>query len=618
MIKNLFKTIRTFLASMNVTYSSVLDDYAINLNKLAKENKIDPVWGRKKELQRVTQILLKRTKNNPIILGEPGVGKTALVEELARSIVNNTCHHDLSDKEIYMLDLAAIVAGTHERGEAETRLTKLIEELRERENVILMIDEIHILGSGSDSSKKASANMNVSSTIANILKPGLARGEIVCIGATTHDEYIKYFVNDKAMERRFQTVILNEPTMEETRDILDLAKSRYEEFHKCVIHADALDKCVQLSDRYIHYRNFPDKALDLLDETCSKVLIEYQKELRTDKDITREDVEKVLKAIMDVPLTLENVGSRIHTLDSDLRSQILGQEEAVSTVVRTMKLHTCGFNDKNKPIASLFFVGPTGTGKTELVNVLADNYFGSRERNIIRFDMSEFMDESSISGLLGAPPGYVGFEDSGKLVKAIKQNPYSIVLFDEIEKAHPKICNTLLHVLENGLMDDNKGNTVSFRNAIIVFTSNVGFTHSKHKQLGFETENTCDRNLKPVCTYDRDNLTTQLKYTFKPEFLNRIDAIVPFEYLSDEAIVKIADKLINDALDIVSQKYGFRPVVSNDTRKQIYEHGKGTSYGARPLRNAVSKLIMDVLSEKVLKQYEESSDKGFNKAWMVI
>ena len=600
--------------------SSVLEEYAINLNKLAKDNKIDPVWGRQKELQRMTQILLKRTKNNPLILGEPGVGKTALVEELARSIVDKTCHEDIVDKEIHLLDLAALIAGSHERGEAEKRVTQLVEEVRENKNIVLMIDEIHILNGVSDQSKKSTASISAGSTVSNILKPGLARGEIVCIGATTQDEYAKYFCKDTAMERRFQPLVLDEPDADETLEIMRYSKARYEEYHDCVISDKALERCVQLAERYVHYRNFPDKAFDLLDETCSKVTIEFFKKKRSAKNIDKEDVEKVLKQIIDVPLTLDNVGTRMTNLERDLRVSIYGQDEAVDTVLHTIKLHLCGFNDSKRPVASMFFVGPTGTGKTELVNVLADNFFGSREHNIIRFDMSEYMDESSISGLLGAPPGYIGYEDSGKLVKAIKNNPYSIVLFDEIEKAHPKICNALLHVLDDGILMDNNGRSYCFKNSIIIFTSNVGFTHSRHSKLGFETETETESNdrIKPVCTYDRDNLLDELKFTFKPEFLNRIDAIVPFEYLSDDAIAVIADKMINDALNMVSDKYGFRPVVSNETRQKVYEEGRGTSYGARPLRNAITKLILDVLSDRMLECYSSKEKVDFKSHWMII
>lgn len=583
--------------------SSILESIAINLNDKAKENLIDPVFGRDRELKKLTGVLLKRTKNNPLLLGLPGVGKTAIAEELARTIVNKTSHSELFDKEVYLLDVASLIAGTKERGSIEERATELINELKEREDVILMIDEIHVLtGTSNDGGVSETASLN----IANMFKPGLARGEIRCIGATTLKEYSKYFCTDKALERRFQPIFVSEPSMDETIDILTMLKARYEEFHKCDITQDALTSCVHLSYRYMTYRNFPDKAIDLLDETCSKVSIDHHMKRRDDKIVSVYDVENVLKQFIDVPLRVDDEFTKIDILDTCLKENILGQDRAIDTIVKTLKRHVCGFYNDNRPIASMMFLGPTGTGKTETVNLLADYYFGCRNHSIIRFDMSEFMEPHTVSTLIGSPPGYIGYDEGGKLTNAVKRNPYSIVLFDEIEKAHYKIFDSLLQILEDGILTDNMGNTFSFKNCIIIFTSNIGFTHKKENTLGFETTNESIE-----CIYNLKNMYEELKYTFRPEFLNRIDTLLPFDYLTEDTIKKIANDIIDEFIDNVYKTKNIKVIVSDETRNQVYENGLDTNYGARPLRTAVNKLIIDPICEEILKQ-------GETDEWIVV
>lgn len=586
-------------------YKSFLDTYTINLNERAKNNELYPIYGREKELQRLTAIMIKRTKNNPIILGEAGVGKTAIVEELARSIVNKTCHSDLSDLEIRMLDLAAIVAGCKERGELETRMTDLVKELSDNKNTVIMIDEIHTLSIG-ETAKSSLENAN--GIISNILKPSLARGAFACIGATTFDEYTQYFSKDKALDRRFQPIVLREPSKGETIDILKCVKPQYETYHSCTILDEALEECVTLGDKFLFYRHFPDKAIDLLDEACSKVKIEVHNKKRADNVVSKKDVVNVIQQIMNVPLKMSTDMERVKVFDKCMKQSFFGQEAAVKTVVDTLKRHLCGFHNKNRPIASMMFVGPPGTGKTHLVNVLAESFYDSKERSVIRLDMSEFMTSHSISTLIGAPPGYAGYEEKGILTNKIKRNPYSIVLFDEIEKAHPNIFNLLLQIIEDGILTDGTGNTYSFKNSIIIMTSNVGFTNTNTETLGFSL----DKDERPRCVYNRDNLMQELKYTFKPEFLNRIDCIVPFDYLSSETIRNIANKMINDAISLIYLKVGCQPVVSNSTRERIIEIGTTKHLGARPLRNAVNKYIIDPVSEKILESV------NIKNRWFVI
>jgi ATP-dependent Clp protease ATP-binding subunit ClpC len=583
---------------------SVLEQYTINLNEKAKNDTLDPVFGRKKEITKITSVLLRRTKNNPLLLGLPGVGKTAIAEELARSIVNETCHNDLLDKQILLLDTVGLIAGTSERGKMEERVTSLMADLQDRDDIILMIDEIHMLVSDtSGNSKNSKSSLN----IANMFKPGLARGLFHCIGATTFTEYAKYLCNDKAFERRFQPITIVEPTVTDTIEILYLLKHKYEEYHGCVISDDAIVGCVNLANRFLPYRNFPDKAIDLLDESCSKMKIDLKNNKRNNNIITLYDVEEVMKQIIDVPLRLENEDNRIMMLEMKMRKNIVGQDTAIDTIVKTIKRHVCGFYNKNRPIASMMFLGPTGTGKTETVNLLADYYFGSREKNIIRFDMSEYMEAHTVSSLIGPPPGYVGYEEGGRLTNAIKYNPYSIVLFDEIEKANYKIYDTLLQILEDGIVTDGMNNTYSFKNTIVIFTSNIGFTHRKSQSLGFSTN-------EPIeCTYNIKNIFEEMKYTFKPEFLNRLDTILPFDYLSEDSIKTISSRMIEEFINDIYKRKQIHVLVTDETRAKIYQCGTHLNYGARPLRNSITKLIIDPVCERIL----EDEDNLTNK-WIVV
>lgn len=583
---------------------SVLEQYTINLNEKAKNDTLDPVFGRKKEITKITSVLLKRTKNNPLLLGLPGVGKTAIAEELARSIVNETCHNDLLDKQILLLDTVGLIAGTSERGKMEERVTSLMADLQERDDIILMIDEIHMLVSDTSGNSKNSKN---SLNIANMFKPGLARGLFHCIGATTFTEYAKYLCNDKAFERRFQPITIVEPTITETIEILYLLKHKYEDYHGCVISDDAIVGCVNLANRFLPYRNFPDKAIDLLDESCSKMKIDLKNNKRNNNRISLYDVEEVMKQIIDVPLRLENEDNRIMMLEMNMKKNIVGQDTAIDTIVKTIKRHVCGFYNKNRPIASMMFLGPTGTGKTETVNLLADYYFGSREKNIIRFDMSEYMEAHTVSSLIGPPPGYVGYEEGGRLTNAIKYNPYSIVLFDEIEKANYKIYDTLLQILEDGIVTDGMNNTYSFKNAIVIFTSNIGFTHGKSQSLGFSTN-------EPIeCTYNIQNIFEEMKYTFKPEFLNRLDTILPFDYLSEDSIKTISSKMIEEFINDIYKRKQIHVLVTDETRAKIYQCGTHLNYGARPLRNSITKLIIDPVCERILE-----NEDGLTNKWIVV
>ena len=624
---------------------SELSKYGVNLNKKAQEGKLDPVIGRKKEIDRVIQILSRRTKNNPVLIGEPGVGKSAVIEGLAQAIVKGAVPELLADKIVFSLDLASMIAGSRFRGDFEERLKKTVQAVKDDGNVILFIDEIHnIVGAGST----GEGNMDA----ANILKPMLSRGELQTIGATTIDEYRKYIEKDAALERRFQPVMVDAPSTEETVEILKGLRDKYESHHGVSIPDDAIIAGVTLSDRYITDRFLPDKAIDLIDEAASRVRLDSynspaearQKEkelstlvaekneakrrddleraLRINKEIERvtrelddirakaekntvnreklrltpDDVAKVVSNWTGVPVVklTETEAEKLLALEDILHQRVIGQDSAVKAVSDAIRRARAGLKDPDRPVGSFIFVGPTGVGKTELSKALAEAVFGN-ESNLIRVDMSEYMEKHSVSKLVGAPPGYVGFDEAGQLTEKVRRKPYSVVLFDEIEKAHPDVFNLLLQILDDGRLTDSKGRTVSFKNTIIILTSNVGATEAQRRgTLGFtgsaqaEYDNMCDR------------YTDALKENFRPEFLNRIDEVIVFRKLTREDTAKIAEILLSSLkkrLAVMEVKL----VVSPEAMELITTKGYDDEYGARPLKRVIQRYIEDKLSERILR-----------------
>lgn len=514
--------------------------YLHSINKKIRENKrIDRAFGRRNEISRLTQIILRRTKSNPILLGDAGVGKTAIVEELAHMIEDKTAHSELHDYEIFELDLNALIAGSKERGEYEDRVKDIIDELQEdNTNKILLIDEIHNITKNSNS--KSSNTTNIS----DLLKPALARGTIKCIGATTYDEYTKYFMKDAALDRRFTPIEIKEPNAEETIEILNNIKHYYEDFHKCIFDYTAIVECVIIAEKYIHYRNFPDKAIDLLDEVGSHnaMLIAQNIKTKTEK-VYKEDV--ITFAIEHLQIKVEQMNEsttcKIKNIKEQMESKILGQNNAIKLLTNCLLRKECSIHNNKRPIATFLFYGKSGTGKSELAKILGTKYYDS----FIRLDMSEYMESYSISSLIGSPPGYIGYDEAGILTNAIKRNPYTIILFDEIEKAHPNLYNLLLQIMEDGILHDNQGKKYNFSNAIIIMTSNAGYTESSNN-LGFQLNTDYD-------PYDNSNTAhDSLKSYFRPEFLNRIDEIIKFNELSDESLYLIAYNNIKDKLDFIN------------------------------------------------------------------
>ena len=666
--------------------TSTLDEFGTNLTKLASESKLDPVVGRHSEIDRVIQILGRRTKNNPVLIGEPGVGKTAIAEGLAQRIQQGNIPDILEEKRVLTLDIGLLVAGTKYRGEFEERLKKIMEEIKSAGNVILVIDEVHtLIGAGA-----AEGAIDA----ANILKPALARGELQCIGATTLDEYRKHIERDAALERRFQPVMIGEPSIKDTIEILKGLRERYEQHHRLKITDEALDAAANLGDRYISDRFLPDKAIDLIDEAGSRVRLlnsklppeakEVDKELRkiqkskeeavrdqnftqagelrekevelrdkirnllqnirqktsstVDTDTTdnsnsnnelsdqvinqsdeskapqpivnEEDIAHIVASWTGVPVQklTESESVKLLNMEDTLHQRLIGQDEAVKAVSKAIRRARVGLKNPNRPIASFIFSGPTGVGKTELTKALAAYFFGSEEA-MIRLDMSEFMERHTVSKLIGSPPGYVGFNEGGQLTEAVRRRPYTVVLFDEIEKAHPDVFNLLLQLLEEGRLTDSKGRTVDFKNTLIIMTSNIGskVIEKGGGGLGFELsgENLEDTQYNRI----KSLVNEELKQYFRPEFLNRLDEIIVFRQLSRNEVKDIAEIMLKEVFLRIKEK-GISLTVSDDFKERLVEEGYNPSYGARPLRRAVMRLLEDSLAEEFLSGRIKDGDKA--------
>lgn len=637
----------------NNSATPLLDKYGRDLNILAQEEKIDPVIGRNREIERVIQILSRRTKNNPILIGEPGVGKTAVTEGLAQRLINGNIPKVLASKRIISLNMASLVAGTKYRGDFEDRLKKIIDEIIENKNIILFIDEMHTLvGAGA-----AEGSMDA----ANILKPALSRGEIQVIGATTLKEYKKYIEKDSALERRFQTIMVNEPSAEDAINILKGIRNKYEEFHCAKITDEAIKAAVKISQRYITDRFLPDKAIDLMDEAAAKVRlktvniptnisqleqkiqdlkkakekaidnqdyelaatirdqeIQIKEELATAKTawetqnnaqiaVTEEDIADVATLWTGIPVKrlVAKEADRLLHIEDIIHKRVVGQNEGVNAVAKAIRRARAGLKDPKRPIGSFLFLGPTGVGKTELARSLAEAIFGD-ESAMIRFDMSEYMEKHTVSRMLGAPPGYIGYDEGGLLTDAVRRKPYAVILLDEIEKAHPDIFNILLQVLDDGRLTDSQGRTVDFKNTVIIMTSNAGafkLQPQKTNTMGFAVNE--DKQIKQNA---KKIVMDEVKRQFKPEFLNRIDEIIIFEPLTDKELTQILTLLLNDVQKRLAEM-DIELIIKDEVKSYLLKHGTDTIYGARPLKRAVQRYLQDPLAEQLLQKNIKSMQK---------
>lgn len=637
----------------NNSATPLLDKYGRDLNILAQEEKIDPVIGRNREIERVIQILSRRTKNNPILIGEPGVGKTAVTEGLAQRLINGNIPKVLASKRIISLNMASLVAGTKYRGDFEDRLKKIIDEIIENKNIILFIDEMHTLvGAGA-----AEGSMDA----ANILKPALSRGEIQVIGATTLKEYKKYIEKDSALERRFQTIMVNEPSVEDAISILKGIRNKYEEFHCAKITDEAIQAAVKISQRYITDRFLPDKAIDLMDEAAAKVRlktvniptnisqleqkiqdlkkakekaidnqdyelaatirdqeIQIKEELATAKTawetqnnaqiaVTEEDIADVATLWTGIPVKrlVAKEADRLLHIEDIIHKRVVGQNEGVNAVAKAIRRARAGLKDPKRPIGSFLFLGPTGVGKTELARSLAEAIFGD-ESAMIRFDMSEYMEKHTVSRMLGAPPGYIGYDEGGLLTYAVRRKPYAVILLDEIEKAHPDIFNILLQVLDDGRLTDSQGRTVDFKNTVIIMTSNAGafkLQPQKTNTMGFAVNE--DKQIKQNA---KKIVMDEVKRQFKPEFLNRIDEIIIFEPLTDKELTQIVTLLLNDVQKRLAEM-DIELVIKDEVKSYLLKHGTDTIYGARPLKRAVQRYLQDPLADQLLQKNIKSMQK---------
>lgn len=637
----------------NNSATPLLDKYGRDLNILAQEEKIDPVIGRNREIERVIQILSRRTKNNPILIGEPGVGKTAVTEGLAQRLINGNIPKVLASKRIISLNMASLVAGTKYRGDFEDRLKKIIDEIIENKNIILFIDEMHtLIGAGA-----AEGSMDA----ANILKPALSRGEIQVIGATTSKEYKKYIEKDSALERRFQTIMVNEPSAKDAISILKGIRNKYEKFHCAKITDEAIKAAVKISQRYITDRFLPDKAIDLMDEAAAKVRlktvniptnisqleqkiqdlkkakekaidnqdyelaatirdqeIQIKEELATAKTawekqnnaqiaVTEEDIADVATLWTGIPVKrlVAKEADRLLHIEDILHKRVVGQNEGVNAVAKAIRRARAGLKDPKRPIGSFLFLGPTGVGKTELARSLAEAIFGD-ESAMIRFDMSEYMEKHTVSRMLGAPPGYIGYDEGGLLTDAVRRKPYAVILLDEIEKAHPDIFNILLQVLDDGRLTDSQGRTVDFKNTVIIMTSNAGafkLQPQKTNTMGFAVNE--DKQIKQNA---KKIVMDEVKRQFKPEFLNRIDEIIIFEPLTDKELTQIVTLLLNDVQKRLAEM-DIELIIKDEVKSYLLKHGTDTIYGARPLKRAVQRYLQDPLAEQLLQKSIKSMQK---------